>query len=655
MTRETIDQALKTAAAYQAAGRLADAQKICRQVLDLDPHNAGALHLMGVLAGQANRLDESIEFLSRAIQARPDFAQGHYNLGLALQHAGRFDEAISAYNRGVQLKPDYAMAFNNIGVLMNRAGRWDEAIVALQNAIRLNPNFAEAHNNIGTTYRQLGRFGESVECFRRAIALDPKIHDSFNNLGNALKMLGKLDEAAAALRRGIEIKPDFPVAFLSLGTVLFDKGEIDAAMNAYRQAPRLKPDYIGARSNIVYSASFHPEYDAGKIFLESKAWADAYEKPLASLIKPHGNDPSPDRRLKIGYVSPDFRENVVGCNLLPLLEHHNHERFEIFCYSNVVRSDAVTESMRRCADRWHDIRDLSDDAAADLVRADQIDILVDLSLHMNDNRLLVFARKPAPVQVTYLGYCGTTGLSTIDNRFSDPYMDPPGTNLANYSEQTIRLPKTYWCYAPIPFAESGEIPSNRAGYITFGCLNNFAKVSPAALDCWSTILSQIPNSRLIIHAQDGDHRQRVRDLFASAGVNSDRIEFVGKLPRDQYARTYDRIDITLDPFPYGGGITTCDSLWMGVPVVTLSGGIAVGRGGVSILSNVGLRQFIAQTPEEYVEIALHLAADLPARTELRRTLRSRMLGSPLMDARQFALDVENAYRQMWKTWCVRRR
>jgi protein O-GlcNAc transferase len=271
---------------------------------------------------------------------------------------------------------------------------------------------------------------------------------------------------------------------------------------------------------------------------------------------------------------------------------------------------------------------------------------------MAGSRLLVFARKPAPVQVTYLAYCSTTGLDTIDYRLSDPYLDPPGGDESVYSERTVRLPRTYWCYQPsVPPMSVGPLPALSRGYVTFGCLNNFCKVSEPTLAAWSRILLSIPESRLLLNASEGSHRQRVLDRLGREGIEPHRIQFVGRLPAPEYFHLYDGIDIALDPFPYGGGTTTCDALWMGVPVVSLLGRTAVGRGGMSILSNVGLPDWVVRTEDAYVKLATQWALDLGRLNELRSTLRRRMEASPLMDAPKFARDIEAAYRGMWREWC----
>jgi len=289
---------------------------------------------------------------------------------------------------------------------------------------------------------------------------------------------------------------------------------------------------------------------------------------------------------------------------------------------------------------------------AQLIREDQIDILVDLTMHTAWNRMLLFARKPAPVQVTYLAYCSTTGLDTMDYRLTDPHLDPPGTNDAYYSEESIRLPETYWCYsADEPSPQIGPLPALNAGEVTFGCLNNFCKVSPDTLDLWIQLLRVTPKSRLILHAHEGSHRQRVWDLLDHQGIDPRRLKFVGRVPLSEYFKLYNQIDVGLDPFPCNGGTTTCDALRMGAAVVTLAGRTAVGRAGVSVLRNIGLPELIAETPQQYVQIATDLAQDLPRLAELRRTLRARMQASPLMDAPRFARNIEAAYRLMWRNWC----
>jgi predicted O-linked N-acetylglucosamine transferase (SPINDLY family) len=539
--------------------------------------------------------------------------------GLSHHQAGRLAEAERIYRQVLAQQPDHADALHLLGVLAGGAGRTDAALELVRRAIAIWPT------------------GASYHC----------------TLGNVLRTRGQLDQACASYRQAIRLRPDFAEAHCNLGNVLKDMRQFDEAIAAFRQAIRLQPDLAGAHSNLILTLHHHAGYDGKMIHEELGRWNRQHAEPLKKFIRPHSNNRDPDRRLRIGYVSPDFHECVVAPSLLPLLREHDHGQMEIFCYANVPRPDTRTDQLRRHTDVWRSIVGLSDPQAADLIRQDGIDILVDLGLHTGNNRLLVFAHKPAPVQATWLGYCGSTGMDAIDYRLSDPYMDPADSDLSLYSERTIRLPETYWCYGVTgPTPDPSPPPVATAGFVTFGSLNNFAKASPPALDLWAEILRSVPRSRLIVHAPPGAHLDAVRQRFAGKDISPDRLEFPSRQPWPQYMRTYGRIDIALDPFPWGGGITTCDALWMGVPVVSLVGRTAVGRGGASILSNVGLPELIARTPQQYVQTATDLATDLPRLVELRRTLRGRMKASPLMDAPRFARNVEAAYRQMWRNWCA---
>ena len=358
--------------------------------------------------------------------------------------------------------------------------------------------------------------------------------------------------------------------------------------------------------------------------------------------------------LRIGYVCPYFRLHAAAFFLMPALSHHDAARVQVYCYSGVREPDAITRRFQALPVAWRDTAGLSDAELAAQIRADQIDILVDITLHMQDSRLLTFARRPAPVQVTWLGYPGTTGLSAIDYRLTDPILDPPGQNDDLYSERSIRLPRSFWCYAPVvETAEVSPPPALESGRITFGCLNNFHKVTAETLDLWVEVLAATPNSRLILLSPPGAHRETVGQRFGRAGVAAARIEFVDRLPSEAYFRLYQRIDICLDTVPYPVHTTTLDSLWMGVPVISLEGPTTVGRGGVSILTNVDLQGLIARTPEEYVAVSRAVAGDLPALAELRQTLRGRLRASALMDGARFAADLEGAFALMWRAYCGR--
>jgi predicted O-linked N-acetylglucosamine transferase (SPINDLY family) len=400
---------------------------------------------------------------------------------------------------------------------------------------------------------------------------------------------------------------------------------------------------------------FSPEYDGPAILREASIWNQRHAQGFGSQA--HGNDRSPDRRLRIGYVSPYFRNHCQSLFTPKLLAHHNHELFEIFCYADLGRADRITERLRPCADVWRVTTGMSDQALADMVRENGIDVLVDLTMHMGDGRLGVFARKPAPVQVAWLAYTGTTGVAAIDARLTDPHLDPPGENDDHYSERCVRLPHTFWCYDP-PGMELdasqlrpvGALPALKNGYITFGCLNNFSKINDGVLEVWSRVMKGTAGSRLVLLAPPGSARAGVLEKMGREGIAADRIEFVGRQSRTRYLNEFDRIDLCLDTMPCNGHTTSLDSAWMGVPVVSRVGRTAMGRAGWSQLSNLGLRELAAWSDEDFVKIAVELAGDPPRLAELRRTLRQRLTDSPIMDGPRFARDVEAAYRELWRRW-----
>jgi len=498
----------------------------------------------------------------------------------------------------------------------------------------------------------LRRLDEAADWCRRALAVKPDFAEAHTNLGNILKEQARLDEAVACYRRALELKPDHAETHINLGNACKDQGDLDSAVACYRQAVALKPTDAAAHSNLVYTLHFCADCDAQTLAAAHGRWNQQYAAPLATSNGPHTNDRTPDRRLRVGYVSPDFRDHVVGRNLLPLLREHDHRACDVVCYAHVLCPDSITQQFQRMTHTWRNVLALSDTALVQQIREDRIDILVDTTLHMAGNRLLVFARKPAPIQVTFAGYPGTTGLATIDYRLTDPYLDPPGLHDSDYTEESVRLPDTFWCYDPLSREPAvSALPALERGYVTFGCLNNFCKVNAALLRLWALVLRGGDRSRLGLLAAEGSHRQRTLDLLAQEGIAAERITFVAPQPRVQYLERYHGIDLGLDTVPYNGHTTSLDSLWMGVPVVTLIGATVVGRAGLSQLSNLGLPELVADGPEQFVRLAIAWANDLPRLAQLRATLRARMQHSPLMDAPRFARNGEAAYREMWRRWC----
>ena len=517
-----------------------------------------------------------------------------------------------------------------------------------QQAVQLQPGHADAWSNMGDVLRDMGKVDQSLASLRQALSLRPNSAGLFNKIGILLHEQGHLDDAVAHVQEAVRLQPAFVDAYNNLGSLLKEQAKLEEAIAVFRTACKVKP-VAAYHSNMVYDLSFHAGYDAKGILAEARLWNQTYAEPLRRFVQPHMNDPNPNRKLRIGYVSADFRSHCQALFTVPLLANHDHSQFEIFCFADVPRPDVLTERLRGYADVWRGTAGLSDQQIADMIRNDRIDILVDLGMHMAHNRLLVFARKPAPVQVSWLAYPGTTGLWAMDYRLTDPYLDPPGLDDAYYSETSLRLPDTFWCYDPLGTQPPvNDLPALRNEPFTFGCLNNFCKVNDGGLDLWAAVLRAVPGSRLLLLAPVSRVRDEVRDKLRQRQIAAERVDFVPFLPRPEYLKQFHRIDLSLDPVPYNGHTTSLDGFWMGVPTVTIIGKTVAGRAGWSQLCNLGLKELAATTPEQYVRIAADWAGDLPRLQQLRASLRQRMSASPLMNARLFARNMENAFRQMWR-------
>lgn len=598
-------------------GRLDESIAAQRRAIELSPELALAYKNLGGSLHDKGQLDEAIAVYRRAIELDSGDPDTHRNLGIALKAAGRSPEAIASFERVIQLKPTWVDSYIDLAAVLFDEHRLDEAIAVLRQAIMVKPGQAEAHANLGNALAETGQVPDAIAAFQRAIEIEPSLVEAYRNLAVVLSDNDRPDESIPPLRHAIDIQPEYANAHSGLAVALAQAGELDEGIAAVRRAVELKPRDPILRSNLVYAVQFHPDYDAAAILAEARRWSSQCEPSIPSAgTASFPNDRSPDRRLRVGYVSSDFSGHVVGRNVLPLLQNHNQEEIEIFCYHNSWRADDITRKFISAANHWRQIETADDAKTVEMIRADSIDILVDLSLHLAHNRLPVFAQKPAPVQVTFAGYPGTTGLSAIDYRLTDPHLDPPGEGDSFYSEKSIRLPHSFWCYDPIAMHPADELPvaplpALAAGRVTFGSLNNFRKVTDRALELWASVLKAIPESRLILLAPPGNSRRRVLDR-----LDSRQVEFVDRLERAAYLKIYDRIDIGLDTVPYNGHTTSLDSFWMGVPVVTLIGRTVVGRAGWSQLCNLDLRELAARTPEKFVEIAVALAADLPHLSEL---------------------------------------
>lgn len=530
-------------------------------------------------------------------------------------------------------------------------------------AIAANPSLPNAHFNLGVALGSQGKVNEAIQSYRRAVQLKPDHVLSLFNLGHSLQVTFCLEEAFSCYTRVLSLKltPADPVpanfhatVHHYMANVLKAQGKMREANDHFRQALTLNPAMPGEHSDMLLALNYDPP-DPDVVFAEHVEWGKrhAYTGPTAYQ---HRQSRDPERTLRIGYLSPDLCHHAVTFFFEPLLAEHDRSRFVPVCYSARQRSDHVTARLHSLSTLWRDVFAMNDEQLANQIYADQIDILVDLTGHMGDNRLPVFSRKPAPIQISWLGYPNTTGLTTIDYRLTDSVADPPGLTDRYYTERLFRLPRGFLCYRPSESAPAvGPLPAASSGAITFGSFNNLSKISPGTIELWSAILLGVPHSRLVLKNAsftDIPTRQPYYQAFEKHGIGHDRLDFRGlHLELTDHQSVYNEIDVALDPFPYNGATTTCESLWMGVPVITLAGKLHAGRVGASILTQIDLPDLIAGSPDEYQRIAVKLAGNRDRLSELRATLRQRMAASPLCDAKAFALAVEQAYRTMWRKWC----
>jgi len=618
MPQLTLAQANQQVIEFIRAGKLAEAESLARQILQHKPDDAVANHNLGLIAQRVRRHHDAIEMIRRAIAIDPAAAEFHSNLGLSLRATGQLEESAAAF-RG---------------------------------AIRLRPELGTAHLNLGVVLYEQGNAAAAESEFRQSIRITPNEPWPYLNLGKALRTQDKMDEAEAVFRHAIALAPEQPHGYNMLGSCLREGGRIEEAVASFRKAVSLNPDLREAHSNLCYALYFDPQTSPAEILQEHRRWSAHFAEPLNGFIRPHDSDRSPDRRLRIGYLSPNLRTHVVGFFMEPILEHHDRGQFEIICYNDATQMDALAAKFKGQVNLWRDTAGMRDEQLAQLIRSDRIDILVDLTLHMRGCRLRVYAQKPAPVQITHLAYCGTSGLETMEWCITDPHMCVPGTE-QYFTEKMLPLPECYWCYRPSASAPGvGPLPAARNGYITFGSLNTLAKVNNGVLKVWSRLLQSVPKSRLAVHVPGGAETRSVFDRFVRHGIPQDRLVMLPRRSRDEYLDLYNQIDVALDPFPYGGGTTTFDALWMGVPLVTLAGELPLARAGATILTNLAITDLIAQSPERYIEIAADLARNIDRLNGLRQTLRGRLRDSVLLNEPQYVRHLEAVYRQAWRQWCL---
>ncbi len=621
--RDYPDAHFNLAGAYLQKGAIPNAIKHFRRVISLKPDHMDAHGNLGNALKQKGDFEGAVACYETVIKAQPQRPEAHCNLGVALQELGQTEQALAAYRRAIDLKPDYMEAYNNLAQALQNQGQWDEAIDCLQKALSLQPDFTETHSNLGIAYMQKGHPAEAQKHLQEATRLAPGHATAESNLGAALIELGYPRRAITHFKKALELRPHFPTAYSNLLLSQLYLSETNPKQNS----------------------------DLARRFTETIP-------PNASPLRSSKNNPDPDRPLKIGFVSADLRHHSVSYFLEAVWPLLNSDSLEVHAYATSPKEDDMSRRLESSVSVWRNLAGLSIAKQAHTIQKDNIDILVDLGGHTAHNSLPLFAAKPAPLQVTWLGYSATTGLGAMDYILCDPWVLPESEE-DQYSETPWRMPETYLCFSPpqgnIAIA---ELPALNNGYITFGSFNNLSKLTDAAIHCWAQILRKTPDSRLMLKAKQldqADYRSYLHTRFASEGIEADRLTFLERTQGlAEHLSTYNKIDMALDTFPYGGTTTTAEALWMGVPVLTMKGNSFVSHVGESLLQNSGLTRWIAQSPDDYVEKAVAAARDLSALSQLRQQLRDQFVASPVCDAPRFTAQLETAFRSMWNHHCTAR-
>ena len=642
--------------AHARLGQHEQAVASYRKAVALRADFVDALVALGAALEDLGRFEEAIVAYRQALALQPDYAEVHVNLGAALLAARRPDEAATSLRMAVSLRPDHADAHHQLGGVLRGLGRLDEALDSYRRTVALAPGFAPAHCNLGAVLQERRQLAEAMACYRRAIELDPGCFDAHGNLGVALQETGQFTAALASFRRALEINPGFAAAMSNLATLLTDLGRVEEAAAVSRRTLDASPDFFHAHSNLLLTLNYLADQPPDQLRAEAVRFGEnaaRHARPFTSWEVTS----DPERSLRVGIVSADLRQHPVGAFLqgvLAAVAASSGERVEFVAYSNSPEFDDVSAGIRACCGDWQSAVGVPDEILARRIRDQRIDILVDLAGHTGHNRLPLFAWKPAPVQATWLGYNGTTGVAAIDYLIADSWTLPESLE-AHFTERIWRLPESYLCFTPpAPPLAVNALPAAARGHVTFGCFNNLSKINDRVVALWSRVLQAVPGSRLFLKARqfsDASVQQAMRGRFAACGVDPARLLLSPPVARSQYLAPHHDVDIALDPLPYPGITTTVESLWMGVPVLTLEGRSFISRQGVGLSMNAGLSAWIARDEDDYVALAARHAADLESLARLRGSLRETLGRSAVFDAPRFARNFEAALRGMWRNWC----
>lgn len=633
--------------------QLSGAKKAFRMAISLDAANALYWNNLGNVLMDLDDVNGALGAYEHALAIDPRASNVLSNIANVYNLMNEPIKALDFCQKALEIDPSHTGALNNRGNACQLMGNYPQAEQSFRDALAINGLDAEIMHNLAKVLEKQDRLPEATSRCLEALELDPGNYEISYTLGNLYRARFRFKEAERAYTRAISQAPDNPAPYLNLGNVLKETGRIDEALAILQKIIEMDPENTAAHSNYLYYMNYSSRVTVEDIFRESLKW-DRRFAPDEGGYAEFSNQLDPDRQLKIGYVSPDFCAHPVGYFTLPVITRHDSKMFRVYCYAENGKEDDLTHRLKDAADQWKSTVSLSDEQLYNEIRDDGIDILVDLAGHTANNRLRVFAMKPAPIQVTWAGYVGTTGLKAMDYLISDRFETPEGDDRF-CSERIVRMPHDYICYEPVSYAPAvGPAPMIANGYPTFGCCNNISKITPEVVALWSEILQAVPESRLLLitSSLDDDYTQsRYREMFASY-MTDGRVSFYGRQSHRDLLGKYNEIDIALDPFPYSGGLTTIECLWMGVPVITLGGDRFASRHSISHLTNAGLQELIASSPPEYIEKAVALAKDRTRIETIRNGLRDKMRRSPLCDGLGFTAALEKVYRTIWREWCA---
>jgi len=646
----------------EAEGRIEEAMQRYLSAIRLAPNPARAHLNRGNILLAKGDLKGALDAFGTAIKHNPDYAGAYYNMGNALLGNGQLDEAVKSYRRALEINPDYAEVHCSLGVALKNLGQLDSAIASFRRALEIKPDLAEAHTNLGVAMQDIfslgnalmgnGKLEDMVANYRRVLEIKPDYAEAHTTLGVALKDLGQLDGAVASYRRALEIKPDLAEAHYNLDIALQDLGQHDGALASFQRALEIKPDFAYAHSNLLFVLNYTDSHAPSYYLEQARQYGRIVAEKVGTRFSAWQSAAQPER-LRVRLVSGDLLNHSVGFFLEGLLAHIDPARIELIAYSTHHKEDELTARIRPYFSVWKSLAGKSDEAAARLIHADGVHILLDLSGHTRYNRLPVFAWKPALVQAMWLGYFASTGVAEMDYILGDRWMLPDGEEY-HFVERGWRLSGAHSCLTPPKEdIKVEELPALRNRLITFGTLNNLAKMNDRVVACWARILSEIPNSRLYLNTsnlRDDALRKSVIERYAAQGIPENRLILEATTGRVAALNSYNKIDIALDPFPYPGGTTSYEALWMGVPILTMRGSNYISHLGESIMHNAGLPDWIAANEEDYRAKAIALASDKTKLAALRTGLRQQVLASPLFDAQRFARDFEAALWGMWQRY-----